>query len=148
MGRNFQTILDECLKELETGQSLDAILARYPEEADELRPLLLTAQNLKSMPIARPRSHVQQAGWQRFLGQAIALRRARQRRPALSLWRPLAAAASFVLMLFLAGGATTYAASRSLPDSPSSWLPRRPASGSCSMRAIGRAPFSIRRKPA
>jgi len=118
MGRNFQTILDECLKELETGQSLDAILARYPEEADELRPLLLTAQNLKSMPIARPRSHVQQAGWQRFLGQAIALRRARQRRPALSLWRPLAAAASFVLMLFLAGGATTYAASRSLPDSP------------------------------
>jgi hypothetical protein len=118
MGRNFQTILDECLRELETGQSLDAILARYPEEADELRPLLLTAQNLKAMPIARPRSHVQQAGWQRFLGQAIALRRARQRRPALSLWRPLAAAASFVLMLFLAGGATTYAASRSLPDSP------------------------------
>jgi len=118
MGRNFQTTLDECLKELETGQSLDAILARYPEEADELRPLLLTAQNLKAVPIARPRSHVQQAGWQRFLGEAIALRRARERRPAFSLWQPLAAAASLVLVLFLAGGATTYAASRSLPDSP------------------------------
>ncbi len=119
MGQNFQTILNECLKELEAGQPLEAVLARYPEQADELRPLLLTAENLKAMPIARPRSHVQQAGWQRFLGEAIALRRARERRPAFSLWRPLAAAASFVLVLFfLAGGATVYAASRSLPDSP------------------------------
>jgi hypothetical protein len=119
MGRDFQTILDECLKELETGQSLDAVLARYPKEADELRPILLTAQNLKAMPIARPRSHVQQAGWQRFLGEAIALRRARQRRPVISLWQPLAAAASLALVLLsLSGGATVYAASRSLPDSP------------------------------
>ena len=119
MGQNFQTILNECLKELEAGQPLEAVLARYPEQADELRPLLLTAENLKAMPIARPRSHVQQAGWQRFLGEAIALRRARERRPAFSLWRPLAVAASFVLVLFfLAGGATVYAASRSLPDSP------------------------------
>jgi len=119
MGRDFQTILDECLKELETGQSLDAVLARYPKEADELRPILLTAQNLKAMPIARPRSHVQQAGWQRFLGEAIALRRARQRRPVFSLWQPLAAAASLLLVLLsLSGGGTVYAASRSLPDSP------------------------------
>jgi len=119
MGRNFQTILDECLKELETGQSLDAILARYPEEADQLRPLLLTAQNLKAVPISRPRSHVQQAGWQRFLGEAIALRRARERRPSFGLLRPVAVAASLVLMLFsLSGGATVYAASLSLPDSP------------------------------
>lgn len=119
MGRNFQTILDECLKELETGQSLEAILARYPEEADQLRPLLLTAQNVKAMPIARPRSHVQQAGWQRFLGEAIALRRARERRPAFGLLRPVAVAASLVLMLFsLSGGATVYAAAHSLPDSP------------------------------
>jgi len=119
MGRNFQTILDECLKELETGQSLDAILARYPEEADQLRPLLLTAQNVKAMPIARPRSHVQQAGWQRFLGEAIALQRVRERRPAFGLLRPVAVAASLVLMLFsLSGGATVYAASHSMPDSP------------------------------
>ncbi len=123
MGRDFQTILNECLQELETGQPLEAILARYPEEADELRPLLLTAQNLKAVPIARPRSHVQQAGWQRFLGEAIALRRARERRPVFSLWRPLlrpvAVAASLVLTLFfLGGGATVYAASNSLPDSP------------------------------
>jgi len=117
--RDFKTILDECLKELETGQPLDAILARYPEHADELRPLLLTAQNVKATPMSRPRSHAQQAGLQRFLGQALAMRRAREQRPLVTLWRPLAAAAAaLVLMLFLGGGATVYAAAGSLPDSP------------------------------
>jgi hypothetical protein len=119
MGRDFQTTLDECLKELETGQSLDAVLARHPDEADQLRPLLLTAQSLKVMPVARPRSHVQHANRQRFLGEAIALRRIRERRPAFGLLRPVAVAASLVLMLAsLGGGATVYAASNSLPDSP------------------------------
>jgi hypothetical protein len=119
MGRNFKTILDECLKELETGQSLDTVLARHPDEADQLRPLLLTAQSLKAMPVARPRSHVQHANRQRFLGEAIALQRVRERRPAFGLLRPVAVAASLVLMLAsLGGGATVYAASNSLPDSP------------------------------
>jgi hypothetical protein len=119
MGRDFKTILDECLKELETGQSLDTVLARHPDEADQLRPLLLTAQNLKAMPVARPRSHVQHANRQRFLGEAIAMRRIRERRPAFGLFRPVAVAASLVLMLAsLGGGATVYAASNSLPDSP------------------------------
>jgi hypothetical protein len=124
VGRDFKTILNECLQELEAGQPLEAILERYPEEAEELRPLLLTAQNVKATPIARPRSHAQQAGWQRFLGEAIVLRRARERRPVFGFWtrpllRPVAVAASLVLTLFfLGGGATVYAASSSLPDSP------------------------------
>jgi hypothetical protein len=119
MGRDFKTILDECLKELETGQSLDTVLAHHPDEADQLRPLLLTAQSLKAMPVARPRSHVQHANRQRFLGEAIAMRRIRERRPAFGLLRPVAVAASLVLMLAsLGGGATVYAASNSLPDSP------------------------------
>jgi hypothetical protein len=119
MGRDFKTILDECLKELETGQSLDTVLARHPDEADQLRPLLLTAQSLRAMPVARPRSHVQHANRQRFLGEAIAMRRVRERRPAFGLLRPVAVAASLVLMLAsLGGGATVYAASNSLPDSP------------------------------
>ncbi len=86
-----------------------------PQWADELRPLLATAQRVTPAPVAKPRLVAQQAGWQRFMGQAVALRRARQR-PAFALWRPLAAAASLVLVLSFAGGATVYAASRSMPD--------------------------------
>lgn len=111
----FESILDECLKAVGRGESLDSVLGRHPQWADELRPLLAAAQRVRQTPAAKPRLAAQQAGWQRFMGQAIALRRARQR-PAFAIWRPLAAAASLVLVLSFAGGATVYAASRSMPD--------------------------------
>ena len=111
----FESILDECLKAVGRGESLDSVLGRHPQWADELRPLLATAHRVRRAPVASPRLVAQQAGWQRFLGQAIALRRARQR-PAFALWRPLAAAASLVFVLSFAGGATVYAASKSMPD--------------------------------
>ena len=113
--RHFESILDECLRGVERGESLEAILGRHPQWADELRPLLAAAQRARRTPAAKPRLVAQQAGWQRFMGQAVALRRARQR-PAFALWRPLAAAASLVLVLSFAGGATAYAASKSMPD--------------------------------
>jgi hypothetical protein len=111
----FESILDECLKAVGRGESLDSVLGRHPQWADELRPLLATAQRVRRTPVASPRLVAQQAGWQRFLGQAIALRRAHQR-PAFALWRPLAVAASLVFVLSLGGGATVYAASKSMPD--------------------------------
>jgi hypothetical protein len=113
--RQFESILDECLKAVGRGESLDSILGRHPQWADELRPLLATAHRVRRTPVAKPRLAAQQAGWQRFMGQAVALRRAHQR-PAFALWRPLAAAASLVFVLCLAGGTTVYAASRSMPD--------------------------------
>ncbi|HJX61139.1 MAG TPA: DUF5667 domain-containing protein, partial [Dehalococcoidia bacterium] len=111
----FESILDECLKAVGRGESLDSVLGRHPQWADELRPLLATAQRVRRTPVAKPRLAAQQAGWQRFIGQAVALRRAHQR-PAFALWRPLAAAASLVLVLAFTGGATVYAASNSMPD--------------------------------
>jgi hypothetical protein len=97
------------------GEALDSVLGRHPQWADELRPLLATAQRVHRTPIVRPRLAAQQAGWQRFIGQAIALRRSQQR-PAFAFWRPLAVAASFVLVIAFTSGATVYAASKSMPD--------------------------------
>jgi hypothetical protein len=113
--RQFEPILDECLKAVSRGESLDSVLGRHPQWADELRPLLATAQRVRQTPAAKSRLAAQQAGWQRFIGQAVALRRAHQR-PAFALWRPLAAAASLVLVLSFAGGATVYAASNAMPN--------------------------------
>ncbi len=113
--RQFESILDECLKAVSRGEALDSVLGRHPQWADELRPLLATAQRVRRTPIAKPRLVAQQAGWQRFIGQAVALRRAHER-PAFAFWRPLAVAASFVLVLAFTGGATVYAASKSMPD--------------------------------
>jgi len=113
--RDFESILDQCLKAVGRGESLDSVLGRHPQWADELRPLLAAAQRVRRTPAAKPRLAAQQAGWQRFMGQAVALRRARQR-PAFAFWRPLAAAASLVLVLTITGGATVFAASKSMPD--------------------------------
>ena len=36
-------ILEICLKEMEAGADVDSVLFRYPEYAEELRPLLETS---------------------------------------------------------------------------------------------------------
>ena len=43
MSRRVEALFDEALERLRRGESLDACLARYPEDAQELRPLLETA---------------------------------------------------------------------------------------------------------
>ncbi len=45
--KDFQAVLQECLKDIESGAaSVNECLARYPEHADRLKPLLHTAQFL------------------------------------------------------------------------------------------------------
>jgi len=111
--RPIQQALEECLAALERGEGLEACLARYPQQAAELRPLLEMALSLREAgrePVTAPPGAVQ-----RFLQRAEALRRGR---PRLRPWRVAALAASLFLALSLLGGATVFAASRSLPDSP------------------------------
>ncbi len=43
MKMNEYDILEECLKALDNGQTVESVLARYPDRARELRPLLNTA---------------------------------------------------------------------------------------------------------
>ncbi len=47
MKMNEYDVLEECLEALESGQTVDAILAHYPDQARELRPLLNTAIRAK-----------------------------------------------------------------------------------------------------
>ncbi|MBI1886069.1 MAG: hypothetical protein HYS09_07150 [Chloroflexi bacterium] len=114
--RGFDAILDECLAALAQGLPLEACLARYPRHADELRPLLSVAQQVRRLPVARPRATAQAAAWQRFYHRSSALRMARPYR-SFPWLRPLAIAASVLLALIVAGGGTIYAASKSQPDS-------------------------------
>ena len=67
----FQSILDECLAALEGGEALDSVLDRYPDQRDDLRPLLETARQVGGVPPAQPRVFAHQAGLQRFLGELI-----------------------------------------------------------------------------
>jgi hypothetical protein len=53
---DLSSILDQCLDDLARGRSLSACLGRYPEYADELRPLLKAAIRMRQSPhpVARP----------------------------------------------------------------------------------------------
>ena len=47
--------LEECLQAIEQGEvDLDALAGRYPETAEEIRPLLGIAQQLKREAVAPP----------------------------------------------------------------------------------------------
>ena len=46
----FAEILDECLNDLNRGVSVEACLARHPEHAAALAPLLQTAAGLRNVP--------------------------------------------------------------------------------------------------
>ena len=124
IGRDFDDILDDCLERLAAGESVAECCSRYPEHAEELERLLLSAAAVRQTARAAPRLAAARArGYERF-AQALA-QRAAAPAPAPSLWerlaemlrtpvaRPvLAAFAAILVVLFVAGGTSVAARSR------------------------------------
>ncbi len=115
--KEFHNILDECLERLLVkGEALEQCLARYPEQATELRPLLETALEARRASAIQPRPEFRARA--RYEFQA-ALQGARAKRGFFSLaWPHWATVVAVVLAVVLAGGGTVAAASSSLPDEP------------------------------
>lgn len=80
MRHDLSEMLDESLKLIHEGATIEACVARYPEHAEELRPLLETAVTLYRVPQPTPRPEAMAAGKQRML-DALAEKR-RQQEPA------------------------------------------------------------------
>ena len=119
MKTGLEDALAECLEAVESGDSLEDCLTRYPELARELEPLLRTALGLQQLFDVDPRPSFQRAARQRFLTAAL-----RPRRPRLVVlpparrrfsfgwqWAPaavgapvLAAAIALAVVLGLSGG--------------------------------------------
>jgi hypothetical protein len=130
MKQGVDAALDECLAWLRAGVELEACLARVPEHAGELRPLLELAVELRQVTPPAPSPEARIAGEQRMLA-ALARRPARTRRagrweralhalkralPAGGL-RPAwqAAVLLVVALLVLGSGVTVAASAGSLP---------------------------------
>ena len=123
MSDKVHTVLQDCIEMVRQGASPEECLARYPEYAQELEPLLetaLTAQRqlptaMPSMPSAlrtRVRARVM-AEWDR------------RHRPRQRFWHPpylvprwAASALSVVLVFVLSGTGTVLAAGSSVPGDP------------------------------
>ncbi|HEY94871.1 MAG TPA: FecR domain-containing protein [Dehalococcoidia bacterium] len=54
MKKDFENILDESIKLVLSGESIDSILARYPDEREFLAPLLRTALDISHLPKIEP----------------------------------------------------------------------------------------------
>lgn len=68
----------ECLSALDQGEAIDQILARYPDDAAKLRPLLITAQSIPALRM-EPSEAVKMKSRDAFLQQAAALRQSKRR---------------------------------------------------------------------
>jgi hypothetical protein len=115
--KEFDNILDECLERIVLkGETLEQCLKRYPEQADELKPLLETVLAVKEASAVEPRPDFKARARYQFRS-ALGEKAAPKRRPFFG-WLPRwATALTIVLVVLLAGGGTVVAASNSMPDS-------------------------------
>jgi len=133
MNQSFERRLAEALAHLDRGQDIEAVLAMYPDVAQELAPLLETAAYAREvLTYFEPPSAAGLAAGRRRMLEAAARRRKRSLAPpstqpwwqpvlaALGQWfrtpaHALATAALLLALLLAVGGATVVAAADSLP---------------------------------
>jgi len=116
--REFDNILDECLERLLIkGETVEQCLESYPEQADELKPLLQTALVTKKASAIQPRPDFRARARYQFRS-ALQATEPKRSRPFFG-WQPRwATAVAIVLILLLVGGGTAAAAGNSMPDEP------------------------------
>jgi Domain of unknown function (DUF5667)/Domain of unknown function (DUF5666) len=116
MDTQLETKFIECLSALDQGEAIDQILARYPDDAAKLRPLLITAQ---SMPALRmePSEAVKLKSREAFLGQAVALRQ-NKRRTIGFVPRLVTALAAVVMIMAVVSAGAVAASGSALPGDP------------------------------
>jgi hypothetical protein len=110
MNDELERILSEALDLLEQGVGVEAIVARYPAHAAELRPFLLTATQLARLA-TQPSLTAEQRSKRAFLAAAAAPRAGRA--PVGGRLARLFAPALAVLLIFLLGSAALVGASAS-----------------------------------
>ena len=133
MSGEFVEALNDCVERLTKGESIQDCLNRYPEYADELRPLLeVSVSTIRAAEDLQPGPSAKRRNFQRF-SRAIseAARRKEDRVPWWQPWKsrrfaPIARPALVGFMaiaIMLTGvGATTAAASNSVPGEPLYWV--------------------------
>ncbi len=116
--REFDDILNECLERLLVeGESPEECLASYPEQADELQPLLQMAVVTKKALAIEPRPEFRARARYQFVTALGEVAPGKGRR--FFAWRlRWTTVVTTVLVLLLAGGGVVVAAGYSMPDSP------------------------------
>ncbi len=122
---NFDNIVNDCLERMAAGESVAECLARYPEHADELAPILQMGRaTIDVSRAARPSAAGRARGMARMQAALEEGRHRRRRRWQMPrvFWRPIstpiAAAFAVVFLTVVAAGGTTVASADSIPGEP------------------------------
>jgi len=104
MAENFDEILDKCIDSIGSGDSIDDCLARYPEYASDLLPLLRTMTGAQDAVTFEPSAEKKQAARQQLMSM-IGTQKSGQKRSFLStffgktkVWAGAAAMAAVALI--------------------------------------------------
>jgi hypothetical protein len=115
--REFENILNECLDRVIKGEDIEACLARHPEHAAELEPLLRTALETKMAAAIKPRPEFRQRAGNEFQA-AIREMPSKGHRSSFRWQLRWVIPVAIIVVLLTAGAGTVFAAANSLPDSP------------------------------
>jgi len=114
---NIFDALEICLQELESGAELESVLARYPDLADELRPILKTSIAARNAAVPEPSPETVRRGRARVLQNATEMREASIRKPHTTpiLRRLVLSFSLVVLLFFISSNGLLNASASSLP---------------------------------
>ncbi len=117
MDAQLEIKLIDCLEALAQGESLERILARYPQESAQLRPLLETATGLSALR-REPSEAAKMQSRQKFMAQADLLRRTAPRKKAGFLPRFAAGFIATALVAIVLGTGAVAASGSAVPGDP------------------------------
>ena len=107
MTDNLDKILDECIDRINRGESVEACLTDYPENSEELGPLLSAMLETKTVYSFTPSARAKSFHRQRFTAALAVSRERRERRkplfPWISGWSKVWATAAALIVIGLLG---------------------------------------------
>jgi hypothetical protein len=114
---NLYDVLEICLQELENGADLNVVLARYPDLANELRPILKASDMAKTMAVPAPSTDVIRRGRAKLLQRASEMREQKvvPRKRMIPLFQRLAVSFTLATVFLASGTGLVGASSAALP---------------------------------
>ncbi|HNA88069.1 MAG TPA: DUF5667 domain-containing protein [Anaerolineales bacterium] len=110
-------ILEICLNEIENGADLETVLARYPDQAGELRPILKTAVQARNASVPEPSPEAIRRGRSRVMQRAAEMRevKASPRKRVIPAFQRLAISFSLAALLLMSSTGLLNASASALP---------------------------------
>ncbi len=115
MKSKIEEVLDQLLKEIKKGRSIEDCLKEYPEYIDELGPLLRLAKNIEELPKPKPNAETVEATIRKVRTMIPAQKQRFSFKRIFSLKPALIPAVAVVVLVFLISWTTVFLSARSLP---------------------------------